>query len=196
LLASICAIGFVALAILVAVHATDHIDVAVRDLFRPRDVWGLAQRRSDRVVEDARPRNLAALLALVAVGVSWRRRSWRPLAYVALIGVAAALLAQAVKVLLARPDPHYENFPHSGSFPSGHTVTVIVSFGGALLLLHARTHWWEWVLVGLGGLAMGLALLVEAAHWFTDVVGGALLAITVLAAMAASPLRKPSQPPR
>ncbi len=194
LLTSVSAIGFVVLAMLVAFHATDHIDVAVRGSFRPHDVWGLPKRRADRLVEDARPRNMAALLALVGVGASLRRRSWRPLVYATLVGSGSAVLTQGFKILLGRPDPNYQTFPHSGSFPSGHTVSVIVCLGGALLVLRAQTHWWEWVFVGLGGLAMSLALLVEAAHWFTDIVGGALLAVTMLAATAGSPLRKPSQP--
>ena len=58
-----------------------------------------------------------------------------------------------------------------GSFPSGHMVSVLVCLGGALLVVQQRPRWWEWVLVGLVDLAMGLSLLLQAAHWLTDVVG-------------------------
>jgi membrane-associated phospholipid phosphatase len=108
-----------------------------------------------------------------------------------LIGGSAVVLTSVVKLILGRPDANGQVAAHSGSFPSGHTVGVLVCLGGSLLVVRERTRWWEWVVVGLVGLAMGTALLVERAHWFTDVVGGALLATALLAVASQSRLRRP-----
>lgn len=191
-LAIIGAASFVMLAVLVATHATQGFDDAARGFFRPHDEWGQLQLRADVVVEGLKPRNIAPLLALVAIVVSLRRSSWRPVVYAATIGGAAGLLTVLSKLLLERPDTHNDVTWAGGSFPSGHTMSVLVFLGFVVLVWHERSRWWEWVVVTLVGLGMGLSLLVQAAHWFTDVIGGLLLALTVLATAAtASRFRGP-----
>jgi membrane-associated phospholipid phosphatase len=78
-----------------------------------------------------------------------------------------------------------------GSFPSGHMASVGICLGGALLVIRARTRWWEWLPVGAIALSMAFSLLVQSAHWLTDVLGGALLTVGVLgAASTVSMLRR------
>jgi undecaprenyl-diphosphatase len=108
-----------------------------------------------------------------------------------LIGGAAVVVTAAVKLILSRPDTGGHVAAHSGSFPSGHTVGVLVCLGGSLLVVRERTRWWHWVVVGLAGLVMGTALLLVRAHWFSDVIGGALLATGLLAVASQSRLRRP-----
>lgn len=180
-LAAVAAVAFLVLTVLVATGATQDLDVAARDYFRPDDVWGTTQIRVDVVVEGLKPRNMVPLLALVALVACVWRRSWRPAAYAVLLAGAVGVLTMVTKVVVERPDPHQDMTALGGSYPSGHTVTVLVCLGGAILVLQQRPRWWEWVLVGLAGVAMGIALLLQAAHWFTDVVGGLLLGLAVLA---------------
>jgi membrane-associated phospholipid phosphatase len=187
--------AFLVLAALVALHTTQALDDWVRDYFRPGDAWGPAQRRADRVVEGLRPMVVAPVLFLAAVASSIGRRSWRPAGFALLVGGSAVVVTEATKLLLGRPDPHHETLAHSGSFPSGHTVTVLVALGGALLLLRA-TRWWQWLVVAALGGAMGLALLIEGAHWLTDVVGGVLVSTCVLVLASTSRLRSRQTDPR
>jgi membrane-associated phospholipid phosphatase len=191
-LAGIAGAALVLLTVLVAAGATQDLDVAVRHAFRPDGVWGPAQVRANRFVDLVRPRNIASVLVLAAIVEARRRRSWRPVAYAAIIGGVTGLLSGGLKILLGRPDPQYQTFAHTGSFPSGHTVSVIVCLGGALLVLQARTRWWQWVLVAVAGLVMGVALITIGAHWCTDVLGGALLAVGVLAAASQLSVRRPA----
>jgi membrane-associated phospholipid phosphatase len=185
------ALAFVVLSVLVALQATQELDTAARDYFRPRDEWGPNQIRAGIVVDGLQPRNIVVLLAGVGIGAAVWQRSWRPAVYGASIAVAAGGLTLLAKILLERSDPHYQMTSLGGSFPSGHTVTVLVSIGGAMLILRERPRWWEWSGVVASGAVMGLSMLVQAAHWFTDVVGGLLLGLTVLAAATmAQPWRR------
>jgi membrane-associated phospholipid phosphatase len=191
-LAAVSAIAFVVLGALVAAHATRHLDASARELFRPHDEWGPLQWHADVVVEGLKPSRIAWVLPVVAAMVSWRRHSWRPLGYALLIGGTTAVLTLLSKVLVQRPDTHGKVSLLGGSYPSGHTVTILVVFGGSLLVLTPRTRWWQWLLVGGLGTLMGYCLLVEAAHWFTDVVGALLLATAVLSTASTLRLRQPT----
>jgi membrane-associated phospholipid phosphatase len=193
LLACVAAAAFVVLTVLVATGTTRTLDVAARDYFRPHDEWGPLQMRVDTIVEGLKPRNVAVLLVLLAVGMSLWRRSWRPGLYVALTGALAGAATVGVKMLLHRTDPHHEmTSAAGGSFPSGHTLGVVLLCGLVVLLLRPRSRWWEWTPVALAGAAMAFSLVVQAAHWFTDVVGGCLLAVVVLATVSLLPLRQPA----
>jgi membrane-associated phospholipid phosphatase len=189
-LAVIGAATFVALSVLVATHVTHDLDDAAREYFRPNDVWGPTQIRADVIVEGLKPIYVAPVLVLVGVGVSLWRRSWWPAAFASLIILATGALTVLTKLLLQRPDTHNHLTWTGGSFPSGHTAALLVCVGGAVLIMRERSRWWEWVTVALVGLAMGVALLLQAAHWFTDVAGGVLLAVTVLAAASVFDLRR------
>lgn len=182
------ATGYLVLTLLVAVGATQQLDDAVRERFRPDDTWGAAQTTTGPLIDALEPRRVFALLAVVALASVVRRRSWRPLAFAALVAVTAAAVTAASKYALHRTDPHAEVFG-GGSFPSGHMLADLVCLGGIVLLLRRPAPWWAWLPVVAVELAMALALLFAAAHWFTDVVGGALLGAAVLLVAATLPLR-------
>ena len=194
IVAWVSGIAALVLAVLVERHVTQQLDLSVGQAIRPPGVWGTWQLRADRVVEGARPSRVGPLLVLVGVTWSVGRRSWQPLLRALAIGAAGAALVLVGKAVVGRPDPNGYVAPHSGSFPSGHTAGVVLCLGGALLVVATRTRWWQWVVVYGAGAAMAGALLVEGAHWPTDVVGGLLVATTVLAAASGWPLREPRTP--
>lgn len=189
LIAVVAAAAFVALLGLVARHLTDGWDGVIRQLARPADVWGEWQLRADVVVEGLRPGIVGPALALFAAVHSAARRSLRPAVLVTVGGGAATALTLLVKYLVARPDPHHGELSHGGSFPSGHTMSVTVAAGLVVLLLRPAAKW-AWLLpASLGGL-MAVSLVVQAAHWASDVVGGALVALAVLAGVQAGGLAR------
>jgi membrane-associated PAP2 superfamily phosphatase len=190
-LATACAASFLVLAVLVELEVSQALDVAVRDHLRPDDEWGTTQVRVDVIVESLKPRNVAVLIALVGLAAAWWRRSWRPAVYTVLVSGAAAALTLLAKFAAARTDPHHEMTARGGSFPSGHVVMLVVFLGLTVLLVRYRSRWWDWLLVAAVGAAMAFSLVVQAAHWLTDVVGGGLLAVAVLAAASLSSMRTP-----
>lgn len=129
------------------------------------------------------------VLALVAIVLAWRRRSWRPI----LLGVSAELAfligVGGLKVLLARPSSSMDNpgFFDGGildlggqgiSFPSGHAAEAVLMYGVAVHLINryssatARTvtllHW----VVALIALNSVVASFLLGWHWLTDLIGG------------------------
>lgn len=183
-------VGFVLLTILVVMGATRGFDVAVRDLMRPQDQWGERQVAADVVVEGLRPEVLLMVLLVVGATASALSRSWYPFAHVVLLAAGAALPALAVKVTVGRTDPH-DQMSSIGSFPSGHVLFVLVVLGGIAAVAFADRQWWVRLLVGGAAALMGVALLLQAAHWATDVIGGVLLGTAVLGTARHSPLAGP-----
>jgi membrane-associated phospholipid phosphatase len=190
-----CSAGFVALAACVALGLADALDRAVLAFARPEDVWGPGQARWGGVVDALRPPVAATALAALAVAVCLARRSLRP----ALMAVAAGTVATAatliVKFALARPDPHLTGTGHGGSFPSGHTVAVVVSVGLAVRLLRPRARGWASAASLVAGAVMGVGLVVIGAHWATDVLGGMLLGLAVVSAAPVGERRTAGDPP-
>ncbi|MGH8823077.1 MAG: phosphatase PAP2 family protein [Jiangellaceae bacterium] len=173
----------------------DTFDSIIREWARPDDVWGTAQLRADYVVEGLRPPVLAGLLAAFTVAFCVIRRSLRPAMFVGGVWLMTAALTVAAKMAVGRPDTHGTVDDYGGSFPSGHTISVIVCLGLAVLVAQPRVGRWVWLVPALGGALMGASLLVQAAHWSTDVAGGGLLATGVLAAVSAPGWRRWSQGP-
>jgi membrane-associated phospholipid phosphatase len=112
-------------------------------------------------------------------------RSLRPAMFVLGVCVVTGAVTVVAKAAIGRPDPHGAIERFGGSFPSGHTITIILCLGLAVLLLPG-VGWWIWLVPVAGGILMGASLLVEGTRWTTDIVGGALLAACVLAAASAS----------
>jgi membrane-associated phospholipid phosphatase len=181
---------------LVATEVTQGLDVAVRDALRPGDEWGTTQVRVDVLVEGLKPRNVAVLLVLFGLAAALWRRSWRPAVYVAAVVVVTVVSTLAVKFALERTDPHHEMTALGGSFPSGHTASLVVGLGLVVLVLRRSARCWDWLAVAVVGAAMAFSLVVQAAHWFTDVVGGSLLAVAILALASMSTLREPPSRPK
>ena len=183
-LSSACA--FAALAVSIRLGLVSPMDLIIRDWARPFDVWGPAQQWSDIVVEGLRPAVLAALLAAFTIAYSVKHRSLKPLAFVAGVCLATVAITVATKITVGRLNPHGVVGNDGGSFPSGHTIAVVVFLGLCVLMMRPRASRWVWLIPAFGAGLMGASLLLQAAHWFTDVVAGGLLATAVLAVAIAS----------
>lgn len=172
----------------VAVHLRlfDSVDVAVRDASRPGDVWGPLQVRAAGVVRQFDPVRITWALVLTTAMFSALRRSVRPLAVVGVIGLLVAMVTLGTKWLMARSSSATTPVGHS-SFPSGHTVSVLIAFGLLVLLLQPggrRT----WILPAFAASVVGSALVISQIHPATDVVGAALLAVAALSGAQAAGL--------
>ena len=183
-LAGAAAAAYAVLTVLVATGLADTLDIAARQWFRPDDLWGPMQLRVDTLVEGLRPTRVVPVLPLVAVLAAVLRRSWAPVRVALLVLLLSGGLVLLSKLVVSRPDTHGEDAHLGGSYPSGHVAALLAVLGGCLLVIGTR-RWWAWAVVALLDLVMGVCLLLEAAHWFTDVVGGVLLSTCVLATVAA-----------
>ncbi|MFJ9889663.1 phosphatase PAP2 family protein [Streptomyces sp. NPDC091287] len=138
------------------------------------------------------PWTMRALIAAVVVALWWRGA--RPLAlWLAATSLIATLLQQGLKAAVGRERPQWPDpvdSAHYAAFPSGHAMTAVVTCGLFVWLL--------WLYgAGPGARAAVLAVAVVSAvgvaatrvylgvHWLTDVVGGALLGVAVVALSAA-----------
>lgn len=97
----------------------------------------------------------------------------------------------------ARPDtPDY--LTGSLSYPSAHTSTSVVVLGllaafVASELSRQKRAWIYWAAIALA-VPMALSRLVIGVHWFSDLIGGALLGLVVCALARLSWQRYPRQP--
>jgi membrane-associated phospholipid phosphatase len=177
---------YVLFALGVHLRMLDAVDLAVRGVYGPVEVWGPLETRADLVVKGLQPAHLALPLLLVVTVLSLLRRSLRPVAVMGVVGGLAIFVTLGSKWAMAHSEGSPMPVAH-GSFPSGHTVSVIVAFGLAVLLLRPGTHW-GWLLPALMGSLMGWAIVVAAVHPATDVLGAGLLGLAVLGSARAAGL--------
>jgi membrane-associated phospholipid phosphatase len=176
--------AFTALAIVVQLGLVTGLDTVVREWARPGDVWGTAQLQAGLVVDGLRP-VVVVLLATFTLVYCARRRSLRAVIFIGGVALATIALTIASKITVGRLNTHAVLGSNGGSFPSGHVISVIVCLGLVVMIVQPRTRLWIWLIPAFGGVLMGASLLLQAAHWFTDVVGGGLLATAILAAASA-----------
>lgn len=178
--AAATAVAFVLLSVVVAAGLTQPLDTAAREVFRPGDVWGPTQQTFGYLVDGLAPPITATLLALGSAIAAWRAGSVRPLVFAGATAGLAVGLTLVTKPVLGRSDGHGDLHGMASSYPSGHLVMLLVVLGTLVLLFAPRSRW-LWVGVGLLVLLMGVAILVVAMHWLTDLVASALLGAMVLA---------------
>jgi undecaprenyl-diphosphatase len=128
--------------------------------------------------------------ALVILLVVLRRIREAVVFALAIIG--ASLWTTFVKVAIARPRPPGITLTEfSGySFPSGHTLNSTVTYG-LIALVAWRTGWPRWmrvaIVIGLSVLVVliGCSRIALGVHYPSDVLGGWLAGIGIVAAAAA-----------
>ena len=179
------ALGLVFLTILVATGRTLGMDRWVDETL-PRRGGGPAPlhffARAITTVANP-PVDMALLLTVVALWAIWSRTPW-PVVAAAPAVVALTVTVLVGKWLLARPGPPGSDpVDILGAYPSGHTATALVCTG-TLAVLVARRH--PQNRRGLALAVTGWTMLVAWSllwlhfHWFSDVLGAALLGALLL----------------
>lgn len=142
---------------------------------------------SDRVWDPATLRCAVALLTIWLL----HRRAWRLAAWSAVTAVAGGLTGLLVKTVVERARPSLADPVAQApgfSFPSGHAMSATTSFAVLLLvLLPLVPRGWRvvcWSVAVLSVLGVGFTRVALGVHWFSDVVGGWLLGLAVVASTA------------
>ncbi|MFD0260964.1 phosphatase PAP2 family protein [Kitasatospora indigofera] len=139
------------------------------------------------------PWDPVTLRLLVAAVVGWLilRRAWRLALWAGLTELAAGLTGLLVKVAVGRvrprlPDPVAQAPGYS--FPSGHAMTAMASCAILLLVLlpmvPRRARPAAWTAAAATVLGTGLTRIALGVHWVSDVLGGWLLGLALVASTA------------
>ncbi len=149
---------------------------------------------------------LVSLVLVVGLTLRVRRRSWAPLAFLAIAQLGSIILYNAVKALVARPRPAIGPVVASATgygFPSAH-ATQAAAVWGALTVLALRSLADRRARCAVTSAAATLVVLIGVSrlylgvHWATDVVGGwalgALWLAGLVAIVKASPMASMADP--
>lgn len=106
------------------------------------------------------------------------RRRWRLAMFTGAANLAALGATHLLKFLVARPRPQDRLVSvDSGSYPSGHTsATVAAMLVTAIVLGRA----WMWISGAILSIAMMYSRTYLGAHWASDTIAGALLAVALV----------------
>lgn len=128
-------------------------------------------------------------LACVACVALLRWRRWRAAVFVAVAMLVTVGIRMLIVVNVARPRPNGWLTTASGwSFPSGHT-TAAAAFALIMVLtvrplLRRRYRRWLAGVAGTWAVLVGVSRVALTVHWPSDVLGGWLLALTIVPAIA------------
>lgn len=134
------------------------------------------------------PGGIPMQIVVVLLVLLLNRRAW----ILALAALAGGLWYEVIVHLVNRPRPtvaqilRVTEHPGSTSFPSGHLIFITISASVLMLCLgHRYLPRWArpigWVVVAGIVLDVGLDRIYGGAHWPSDVLAGALIAIAWLA---------------
>jgi undecaprenyl-diphosphatase len=157
--------------------------------------WMLSHRTAELttiakvVTSIASPIYFAAITAIIIIIWSLKKREvWRPLVLALAVGLSA-VVSFTLKLLTADARPPVTNmvpaFELDYSFPSGHTISIVVLLLVIGYLFYsrrfsiARLSGWAIATITLGG-AIAASRLYLGYHWLTDVVASAGLGFIIL----------------
>ncbi|NJC58056.1 phosphatase PAP2 family protein [Brevibacterium marinum] len=184
------AIGFIAVTIIAAgpMRVFDYtLNRRWLYLFNPDLVW-FAQNVLDSIAGQA---VCLPVLAIVAIVLSRRTQSWRPIGFALATEAAFFIGVGGLKFLLARPattlhDPRFFQgglleFGDRGiSYPSGHTSEAVLVYGAVVYLIanysgasRQLVRVLCWVVVAITANSVVVSFLLGW-HWITDLIGGLL----------------------
>ena len=136
---------------------------------------------------------LAVLVMTLATVFLAIRRRRRLAAFVAVAGLGLAVLGPLTKAVVDRARPVVESpvvqTPSNASFPSGHSMTAVVTWGALLLVtlpaVRRRVRPWLVAATGAVVVAVGFTRLALGVHFLSDVLAGWVLGAAWLAATTA-----------
>jgi undecaprenyl-diphosphatase len=193
---AVAAIALVAVFVEILDAVVDNDDLTAVD--RPVVEW-IAERRTGGVsslvvaVTDIGGKVLlAGLLAVTAVTIAMRLRSWRPVVLAAISGGGSAVIVAAIKAMIGRdrPDPVQRAIVESGfSFPSGHATSALVVLATvawlvSLVTVSRTVRATAWVAAGILAVAIGLSRVYLGVHYPSDVLAGWVLGTSWLITVA------------
>ncbi|MGY1710753.1 phosphatase PAP2 family protein [Geodermatophilus sp. SYSU D00758] len=147
-----------------------------------------------RVVTDLGGTGTAVFVLVLLTVVLVIRDRRRLAAFVATTGLGLAVLGPVTKAVVDRARPVVESpvvsTPSNASFPSGHSMTALVTWGVVLLValpaVHRRARRWLIAATVVVVVAVGFTRLALGVHFVSDVLAGWALGIGWLAATTAS----------
>lgn len=123
---------------------------------------------------------------------------WRPGSHLMLLGFICAAAVETIKKIGFSPrPPGLVHVDPSSSFPSGHSAMAVAVLG-FLAFLTARIFPKAWrpfiyVFFTIPIMLVGLSRLFLGQHWFTDIVGGWFLGLSILMLICVSYRRMPKK---
>ncbi len=148
---------------------------------RFRGIWAFIIRRLD----DLGLRSVSGIaLLIVAVYISRRFKTWRPINLGLLAFLSLNIVVGAFKYGLGRTKPRIGiDLVHAGgmSYPSGHASNAIFIWGVVAYLIYRYAHVdrYRGRLASAGVATLSLTVcvvsLLRNTHWFSDLFGGLLL---------------------
>jgi membrane protein DedA with SNARE-associated domain/membrane-associated phospholipid phosphatase len=188
-----CALGFLTIVSSVAHHGVaTYLNEPIYHLMR-----SLRQSNLDKflvVMAELSPRILAVFWMFMLIFFLIKRNFWLSLHW-GLAGILSYGFADIFKHILhiSRPIGLVQT-PLGASFPSGHTVSGISILGFfAVLIAIERPKPQRMLVYGLTSFILLLVMFSRiylTAHWFSDVLGGVLLGISILTGLILSYRRK------
>ncbi|MBR7836616.1 phosphatase PAP2 family protein [Actinospica durhamensis] len=188
------AVGLIVLAVEGAWSPLRHLDQSVADALHRQALGHPAWTHAMVVVSDVgSPTVLRIATALLVVGL-WLRGARRLALWAAATMIGGALVDTVLKSVVGRARPVFAQPVATApgfSFPSGHAFTATLAAGVILLCALPWLHrGWEkaaaWAVAVLVPLAVGYSRIALGVHWTSDVVGGWLLGVGLLAGTTAA----------
>lgn len=195
LVALTAATAYLVLTWLVGTGRTVVVDEAAYQVFRPGGIWAGAQLALGNVVDDLRPAVCGLVLLAVAGYCARRQRSWAPLFLLAALTVPAVLMIFGTKAVVDRVDPAGGFIPGRGAYSSGHSAFILLCSAGVAMLFERPVRWWARLVVAALCILMALSLLWIGLHWLSDILGGTLIGLAVLALACLLPVPGLRSPP-
>jgi undecaprenyl-diphosphatase len=133
-----------------------------------------------------------------AVGIPvvflWRRGATKLAAFLVVTTIGGGLVDTAVKLVVGRPRPEFDNpisSARGNSFPSGHSMSSLIAYGALLVVFVPAIASPRWRRAAIGSavalvLAIGVSRLALGVHFVSDVLGGYTLGAAWLCASIAA----------
>ena len=189
------AVPFLALLLLVLGWAPlQTLDDRVADALNAVVVQSPLLVRVLQVLTDAGGTGTAVYVLVLAAVCLTIRRQRRLAWYVTVAGLGLAVLVPVSKALVGRDRPAVDlpvvGLPANASFPSGHAMTSLVTWGVLLLIALpvVRARWRRPLVLATVGLVLlvGVTRLALGVHFVSDVLAGWALGLAWLAAVTAA----------